>query len=162
MEKTIKQLADELQIKKHIVKYKVQKLSGEYVEKRNGIFYINDDGQKLIKDSLGVESKKTSGEYPENNPEKTDNYYSVDILLKELEEKNKQIEVLHDMFKQQQKLLDQQQVLTLQANKKIEQLELQQEEKEDGVEQQIQGLKSELEVNKEEVKKGFWQRLFKG
>lgn len=162
MEKTIKQLADELQIKKHIVKYKVQKLSGEYVEKRNGILYINDDGQKLIKDSLGEESKKISGEYQDNNPEKTDNYYSIDILLKELEEKNKQIEVLHDMFKQQQKLLDQQQVLTLQANKKIEQLELQQEEKETDVEQQIHGVKSELKVTKEDVKKRFWQRLFKG
>ena len=145
MEKTIKELAEELGITKDKVKYQVRKLPSKLTINRNVVTYLGVEAISIIKSELKNNSKgKQTGKLP------------IEYLMEELEkkdyelkEKNKQIDVLHRMFEQQQKLLDQQQVLTLQANKKIEQLELQQEEKVSDVSEEIQTLK-----------KSFWQRLF--
>lgn len=52
----------------------------------------------------------------------------MDVKDEQIKQKDKQIDKL-------QSLLDQQQILTLQANKKIEQLEYQSEEKEEPISQ---------------------------
>lgn len=64
------------------------------------------------------------------------------MLIKEINIKNKEIENLQDLLKENQKLLDQQQQLTLQANKQIEKLQEQillsaPEEKEDPSETKV-------------------------
>ena len=149
MKKTIKELADELKVKKHIIKYQVDKLPEEYVENDSGIIYINEVGIALIRSILGVENTEEEPHYSAHNGEES---YLVAHLLKEVEEKNKQINEFHKMFETQQKLLDQQQVLTLQANKKIAELETSLSNPDETGEQ--------TEVESDTGKKNFWSKLF--
>lgn len=148
MDKTIKQLADELGVEKHIIKYQVKKLSGEYLENRSGVIYINSQGINIIQDILGGE---INGDKVDNTSDKAGNDCLVNFLLKEVEEKNNQIKDFQKLIENQQKLLDQQQILTLQANKKIEKLELKAQTEE---EKKDQGEKKESSVET------FWSRLF--
>lgn len=127
-EKTIKQLADELGVTKDKVKYQARKLPKELTSKKDGITYLNNEAIFIIKDNiLGNKKKITNFKKNENLP----NYYLVEQLKlkdKEISEKNTQINMLLNSTDKLQKLLDQQQILTLQANKKIKELEHQNEE----------------------------------
>lgn len=58
-----------------------------------------------------------------NNNDKEGSIAIQTMLIKEINIKNKEIENLQDLLKENQKLLDQQQQLTLQANKQIEKLQ---------------------------------------
>ena len=136
MGKTIKELADELGVSKQSVQYHCKFLPTKDIVK-------ND--------------KKATKNIEEATKE---NKIELSFYKNQLEEKDKLIKELINSQKNLQKLLDQQQVLTLQANQKIEQLELQQEEKVSDVSEEIQTLKKKLSKTKEEVKKSFWQRLF--
>jgi len=126
--KTIKELADELSVSKHIVKYQVDKLSSDLVLKRNNRLYISVDGQNEVKNLLNISSKnsKKSEEISEEFEENIDTKAFLNKeLFEEIIQKNKQIEELHGLLNSQQKLLDQQQQLTLQSNKQIESLQQQ-------------------------------------
>jgi len=103
-DKTIKQLADELGCEKHIIKYQVKKLSGEYLDNRSGVIYIKPKGISIIKGKLNGES---TGEKEDNASDKVDNNSLVTFLLKEVEEKNNQIKDFQKLLENQQKLLDQ-------------------------------------------------------
>lgn len=111
-DKTIKELAEELRVPKSKVNYQVSKLNTDWITVLNGIKYLNSDAQKHIKASLGVKLNA------ELNNNLNDFEQQLEPLKKQLDVKDKQIESL-------QKLLDQQQQLTLQSNKRIEQLETQ-------------------------------------
>jgi len=178
---TIKELADSLNMPKNKINYQVSKLDTNYIVVLNGIKHITKQGQSLILESLGIEK-------PFNlNTELNDFKHLIKQLETQLENKDSQIENLHN-------LLDQQQQLTLQSNKQIDKLQLQletvtttaEEKKEpkventpveesvDNQEQQNDQLKQDLEqknLENEELKKqvadlqqsskkGFWQRLF--
>jgi len=162
MKKTIKELADELGVKKHIIKYQVDKLTEEYVEKKSGILYVKTSGILIIKGILGEEnSVEKSNNYANNSEESS----LVQHLLKEVDEKNSQIKEFQKLFETQQKLLDQQQQLTLQANKKIEQLELSlteevEEEEIVPTKKEVSDISSDKVDVREEGSLTFFQRLF--
>ncbi|EOW1885768.1 DUF536 domain-containing protein [Enterococcus hirae] len=113
-EKTIKEFAEDLGVSKQAIRKHFDKLPTELTPKLiGGKYVISIKAQEFIKNSINqinaVDTKVDS---------------SVDsILLSELKEKNKQINHLQATIETQQKLLDQQQQLTLQANKQIETLQ---------------------------------------
>jgi len=172
-DKTIKQLADELGFEKHIIKYQVKKLSGEYLENRSGVIYIKPKGIAIIK---GILSGEKVGENADNSSDKVEKDSLVSYLLKEVEEKNNQIKDFQKLLENQQKLLDQQQILTLQTNKKIEELELKSNEREtqknendfsfrkDGEEKEEQKVEEssvDKNVRGTSDRKSLWARWFK-
>ena len=138
-DKTIKELADELNVSKDKIKYRIKSLPSELTSKKNGITYIKNEGVKEIKRVLtGKETREKPGVLPSDYLGK-----QLDVKDEQIKQKDKQIDKL-------QSLLDQQQILTLQANKKIEQLEYQSEEKEESV--------SQTEISE---KKSWFSKLFK-
>jgi len=149
MKKTIKELADELGVKKHIIKYQVEKIPKEYVENNSGVILIKDKGIALIKINIGADKSEEKPNYSADNGGEN---YLVKHLLKEVDEKNNQIKEFQKMIETQQKLLDQQQVLTLQANKKIAELETTLTESDSP--------KEEDQSESEPPKKSFWSKLF--
>ena len=96
MVKTIKELADELNVSKDKVKYQVRKLPSEFTSKENGITHIKDIGIEVIRTKLF--NKKTS-ELPSLYLEK-----ELAFLQNELKDKNNQIEKLHQLLENQQGL----------------------------------------------------------
>ncbi|VMZ93145.1 Protein of uncharacterised function, DUF536 [Streptococcus pneumoniae] len=153
MEKTIKELADELGVSKDKVKYQTRKLPSKLTTKKSGVTYLNKEAIAIIKQNL-------VGSYTQVE----NDFLPTDLLIKQLKksnellsEKDKQIEKLQDSQKMFQKLLDQQQILTLQANKKIEQLEIQLSTEE--IPPDPPSKKSNADVAPEKSK-GFFSRLF--
>ncbi len=88
----------------------------------------------------------------------------VSSSLAELKEKNKQIDHLQGVIEIQQKLLDQQQQLTLQANQQIDKLQkrLQLVYTEETSENESTTLSEETEsIEKQTKKKQKWWKLWK-
>ena len=98
---------------------------------------IDVSGQKVIKSMF-----KEVNANQERKPNQEPVFDLVCVLKENLERTEEQLKVKDNQIEALQKLLDQQQVLTLQANQKIEQLEMNQAESE------------------EKEKLSFWQRLF--
>lgn len=143
-EKTIKELADELGVTKDKVKYQARKLPSGLTSKKDGITYLSIDAICIIKKNISGGKKRV---LPSDIPNQLPTDYllgQLELKDKELNEQNKQINRLLNSNDQLQKLLDQQQVLTLQANQKIKELEYQNE--------------ATLESQK---KKSFISRLFR-
>jgi len=188
-EKTIKQLADELGVSKQTIQKIIEKLSLELKPKKIGNKYrLTAENEQYIKNILGFktdtesnisdkESNKTNNFDNRTNKTNTETDKSnkldmseyLDLLFKQLDTKDQQIEKL-------QKLLDQQQILTLQANKKIEELELKSNESENQKKENEFSFSEEREENRERKKeessveknvsgttdkKNFWTRWFK-
>ena len=86
---------------------------------------INEDGQKAIKAMFELvennQSQTQSQTGLRNNANQVGN---SDFYQNQLLAKDNQIDMLQKLLKDQQNLLDQQQRLTLQTNKQIEQLQL--------------------------------------
>ena len=115
MEKTIKDLADELGVSKTAIR---KKMTDEFREKYTRIngktIYINDEGQKKIREtSTRRNNNKKNKEVEENTDLSVD---VLDTMKKQLAAKDKQISEL-------QKLLDQSQRLQLMAENKIKKIE---------------------------------------
>lgn len=106
---TIKELADELQVSKDKIKYRVGKLPGNYLVKKQGITYLNTLGIQAIREMMGV---NYPGNYPPNHPVFTHTEKLVEMLQNELEQKNQQIESL-------MKLLDHEQHLRMVVEQKL-------------------------------------------
>ncbi|WP_148249318.1 YfeC-like transcriptional regulator [Enterococcus faecium] len=113
-DKTIKELAEELGVSKQAIRKYFDKLPTKLTPKLiGGKYVISAKAQEFIRNNIN-----------QTNEVDTEVNSSVDnILVKELKEKNKQIEHLQNVIETQQKLLDQQQQLTLQANQQIENLQ---------------------------------------
>ena len=106
--KTIKMVADELNVTKQTIVNNAKSLNISF-EKENGINYINDnDCLKIIEKITKKESTTPNKEYIEN-------------LTKQLDQQNSNVNTLN-------KLLENQQILALESNKKIQKLENQLEE----------------------------------
>lgn len=175
---TIKQLADELGVSKTAINKKVnENFKRKHFKKNGNRFVIDIDGQKAIKQMFNSSSdekrKPDIDKIGKNENQKVSEVSDLVCVLKERlsisdEQNNKkdiQIEKL-------QKLLDQQQILTLQANKKIEELELKNESDEkiksenDPTEEKNYD-ESEQNFSSGKVEKekknapSFWKKLFR-
>lgn len=113
-DKTIKEFAEELGVSKQAIRKHFDKLPTKLTPKLiGGKYVISTKAQEFIKNSI-------------NQIKEVDNEVDslVDsVLIAELKEKNNQIDHLQGIIETQQKLLDQQQQLTLQANQQIEKLQ---------------------------------------
>lgn len=133
--KTIKELADEFGVTKQAIEYQIKKLPEEHYEKSDkGMIIVGKEGVETLK-AFYVEGKKIPPKPAVKKQEKVtasevklgeqgglkelSKAYEAHIstLLEENKMKNSQIETL-------QKLLDQQQQLTLQTNKYMDQLQM--------------------------------------
>jgi len=185
-EKTIKQLADELGVSKQTIQKIIEKISDENKPSKLGNRYLLSlENQNYIRNKLGIkvddfsdisdklsDKSNISDNDSSNLDKKSDNLdinEYLNVVLAQLDTKDKQIDKL-------QKLLDQQQILTLQANKKIEELELKSNEREtqkkendfsftkDGEEkeeQKVEEPSGDKNVRGTTDKKSFWARWFK-
>ncbi len=117
--KTIKQIADELGIKKDKVKYQVGKLPSNLLVKKGNTLYIKNNGIKRLYEIFDIQSieKKTENFTDFSHLEKT-----IELLENQLIQKDKQIDSL--LVK-----LDQEQQLHLLSNQKVNVLELELKEK---------------------------------
>lgn len=142
--KTIKELADELGVTKQTVQYHYKSLPDKEKQVSDkGTILLNRDLQAVL--SAKIDKKNTgkpTKESADYTAKKQSDFEEIKLLKEELNNKDKVISELLESQKNFQKLLDQQQVLTLQANQKIEQLELARTESE------------------EKEKLTLWQRLF--
>lgn len=113
-DKSIKEFAEELGVSKQAIRKYFDKLPTKLTPKLiGGKYVISAKAQEFIKNSIN-----------QINEVDTEVDSLVDsILIAELKEKNKQIDHLQGVIEIQQKLLDQQQQLTLQANQQIENLQ---------------------------------------
>lgn len=114
-DKTIKELADELGVSKSYVDkiIRILKLHTK-LNKIGNKYVISKRQENLIKAKLS--NKKTTTE--SHTYSTTNSHTEVDFLREQLRVKNEEMNTM-------QRLLDQQQQLTLQSNKRIEQLEAQ-------------------------------------
>lgn len=115
--KTVKELAEKYSTSKQTIMYYVNKFDGKKPTKdNNGKLLINKELEKYIEINMSTKNRQKTDKESTN---KNDGSF---YLIEQLKEKDKQIEHL-------QKLLENQQILTLQANQKIELLENTQEQK---------------------------------
>lgn len=135
--KTIKELAEEIGVSKVAVIKKVERLNI-----KNKL--VHDGNRLLVPEELEKTIKIAFNKYDTDNPKKTDDKQTdnitetlITMLKTELEEKNKQIERL-------QSIITQEQTLRMISEQKV--IALEQKEKE--------------ENENQEVKQGFWGRLF--
>jgi len=153
MPKTIKEVADELGVSKDKVKYQIRKLPdlpGEFTYFENNTTYLTKQGELVIKEKLlgklPSKENKTLGNLPSVG-EQNDKAFEkvIDILERELEIKNKQIEDLSSALVSAQKAAATAQALHAGTIQK----QLQESEPE----------KEEVEVMEENP--SFWQRVFR-
>lgn len=134
-EKTLVEIAVEFNIEINKLRNKInyEKRKGNIIGlKRDGVLYLNDIDIKYIKELFNVVEKPVELNIESNN--------ELDFFKIQLEEKDKQISKL-------QQALDQQQILTKQAQDQSQTLLLENTE-----------IKEKLS---EEKNKGFWEKIFK-
>jgi len=164
MKKTIKELADELGVSKQAIRKHLDKLPDTLsVTKEKGIVYLNTDVETFVKSRISKVTSKVTDNVSGNL---TDDFMSRILFLeKQMEIKDKQLETKDSQLEIVYRLLDQQQQLTLQANKKIEQLELsltEETEEEEIVptKKEVSDISSDKVDVREEASLTFFQRLF--
>ena len=119
--KTIKMVADELNVTKQTVVNNAKNLNISF-EKENGVNYIDDNDylkivEKITKKERTTQNKENKkSEITYENTEK-----NIENLTKQLDQQNSNVNTLN-------KLLENQQILALESNKKIQKLEHQLEE----------------------------------
>lgn len=141
--KTIKQIAEEMGISKQALLKKInnlpsdrqpEKVGGRYIidhelemqlkdnnTKLNGSF---DNFQKLTKNQIHDKTDNQST----TNQQPTDNHI-IDILKDQIQYLQKQLDSKDDQIFKIQKLLENQQILTLKSNERLKQLETEKERK---------------------------------
>lgn len=132
MPKTIRQLAENLGVSKTAInKLLTPKNRQLYVKKVGNRFLISDEGVKLItahfSDKNENQSSTKVADIENNDDDKVFDFNKelLATLKSDLDEKNKQLAAKDEQLNTLHTLLDQQQRLTLQANKQIEKLESQ-------------------------------------
>ncbi|AWN34321.1 MAG: helix-turn-helix transcriptional regulator [Lactobacillus sp.] len=135
MQKTIKQLADELHVSKQTIRYHLKSLPVNFTGKDNkNRITVNAIGARLIKEKVVNKSGNVTGKkvqqkssLPVNDNEQLKLLLQrIDTLEQTYHEqllsKDQEIARLHDTLDQTQKLLNQSQQLQLMAEKKINKL----------------------------------------
>ena len=147
--KSVKEISEELEVSKQTVFNNIKRLNIETVKQDNISFIKNDvDVEKIIqrvirnKKKYGFESTNISSEKVKTDNKKNESKYDVqiiellekqiDTLNKQLEKQEKRHETTIEFYRKElqerSKLLENQQVLALESNKKIQKLESQLEE----------------------------------
>lgn len=143
MKKTIKEIATELNVSEQSIYDKIKKIDGfksSYVVKDKNGMKVNDDGFKKLKNYYFQEDDEdTKYDYFKNESINS-------FLLKQLEEKDKQLIVKDEQISKLSDLLDHSQQLQLQASKDNQDLK--------------EKLNESVEINDEHEKVSFWSRLF--
>lgn len=147
--KSVKELSKELEVSKQTIFNNIKRLNIETIKKDNTSFIKNDiDVEKIIQ-RVTHNKKKYGFEDTSNNSEKVKkdsshkeskhNVQIIELLEKQIDTLNKQlekqekrheetIEFYRKELQERSKLLENQQVLTLESNKKIQRLESELEE----------------------------------
>ena len=147
--KSVKEISKELEVSKQTVFNNIKRLNIETVKQDNTSFIKNDvDVEKIIqrvirnKKKYGFESANVSSEKVKTDNKKNESKYDVqiiellekqiDTLNKQLEKQEKRHETTIEFYRKElqerSKLLENQQVLALESNKKIQRLESELEE----------------------------------
>ncbi|MDT4035646.1 DUF536 domain-containing protein [Staphylococcus hominis] len=147
--KSVKEISKELGVSKQTIFNNIKRLDIETIKKDNTSFIKNDiDVEKIIqrvtrnKKKYGFEDTLTnSGKVKKDNSQKESKHNvqiiellekQIDTLNKQLEKQEKRHEVTVEFYRKElqerSKLLENQQVLALESNKKIQKLESQLEE----------------------------------
>ncbi|MHC5375792.1 DUF536 domain-containing protein [Enterococcus sp. LJL120] len=126
--KTIKELADEIGVSKTAIHKKIdENFKRKHFTKNGNRFLIDSVGQSIIK-SMFIEKNQEEQKLKVSDIDNPDNQQVIDlvsVLNARLIVADKQNENYSKQVDDLKKLLDQQQQLTLQANKQIEQLQSQ-------------------------------------
>lgn len=151
---TIKNLCEELnqprqKVRRRLIKLDIQAINEDTrTYKNEPLEYDYQSFLKLAEEfNVLIDNKDCTASVQQrttNEQHRTAEETSKDKLIKVLEE---QLEEANNSRANLEKLLDQQQQLTLVSNKKLESLRLEFEEKEE----------SEIEKNQEKTKKKWWQ-----
>lgn len=147
--KSVKELSKELEVSKQTIFNNIKRLNIETIKKDNTSFIKNDiDVEKIIqrvthnKKKYGFEDNITNSEKVKkdnSHKESKHNVQIIELLEKQIDTLNKQlekqekrheetIEFYRKELQERSKLLENQQVLTLESNKKIQRLESELEE----------------------------------
>lgn len=147
--KSVKEISKELEVSKQTIFNNIKRLNIETIKKDNTSFIKNDiDVEKIIqrvirnKKKYGFENANTNSEKVKkdnSHKEAKHNVQIIELLEKQIDTLNKQlekqekrheatIEFYRKELQERSKLLENQQVLTLESNKKIQRLESELEE----------------------------------
>ena len=147
--KSVKEISKELEVSKQTIFNNIKRLNIETIKKDNTSFIKNDiDVEKIIqrvthnKKKYGFEDTITNSEKVKkdnSHKESKHNVQIIELLEKQIDTLNKQlekqekrheetIEFYRKELQERSKLLENQQVLTLESNKKIQRLESELEE----------------------------------
>ncbi|MBX5317034.1 MULTISPECIES: DUF536 domain-containing protein [Staphylococcus] len=147
--KSVKELSEELEVSKQTIFNNIKRLDIETIKQDNTSFIKNDvDVEKIIqrvtknKKKYGFESTNTNSERVKTDNKKDESKYDVqiiellekqiDTLNKQLEKQERRHEVTIEFYRKElqerSKLLENQQILALESNKKIQRLESELEE----------------------------------
>ena len=147
--KSVKEISKELEVSKQTIFNNIKRLNIETIKKDNTSFIKNDiDVEKIIqrvtrnKKKYGFEDTLTNSEKVKKDNSQKESKHNVqiiellekqiDTLNKQLEKQEKRHEVTVEFYRKElqerSKLLENQQVLTLESNKKIQRLESELEE----------------------------------
>lgn len=147
--KSVKEISEELEVSKQTIFNNIKRLNIETVKQDNTSFIKSDvDVEKIIqrvirnKKKYGFESTNISSEKVKTDNKKNESKYDVqiiellekqiDTLNKQLEKQEKRHETTIEFYRKElqerSKLLENQQVLALESNKKIQRLESELEE----------------------------------
>ena len=163
---TVKEIAELLEVSKPTVQKMINDLGIEFITKgKRDRFYTEDNVIEVIKAinpnfdlSKIIEKTAKNENEPQNEEENTENTEKdnantekdrkiedlqmqlLETLQKQIADQQKQLESKDQEIQQLHKLLDQQQILTLQANQKIELLENRQDDPEEVYERSWFGL----------------------
>jgi len=174
--KTIKELADELNVSKQTIQYHYQRLDKSLVSKNvNGVNQVSSQAEKIIVSKVNKKNRMFASKECNSIDKEAANadkdIESIKSLFKSeldsinnnfellLTDKDQQIDIKNQQIEKLQKLLDQQQQLTLQSNKQIEKLQNQftllapkmENEEEDGANEEP--IAEEMSPIKEQPKK---------
>lgn len=148
MEKTLKEIADELKIDKQRVYRYVKKNHIKEAYQKQSVMYYDKTAQGLIKSALTEKDHINDAHQNHINDTVNDALLKqLEVLQNQLTEKDKQIADLH-------KLIDQEQQLNARNQQKIELLENSKTEL-------LLELAQERELVKAEQSKGFFDRILK-
>lgn len=148
MEKTLKEIADELKIDKQRVYRFVKKNHIKETYQKQSVMYYDETAQELIKSALTEKDHINDAHQNHINDTVNDALLKqLEVLQNQLTEKDKQIADLH-------KLIDQEQQLNARNQQKIELLENSKSEL-------LLELAQERELVKAEQSKGFFDRILK-
>jgi len=127
--KTIKELADDLNVSKQAVWQKIKRNKStdlrKFMATKGNTVYVDVDGQKIIKSMFSSSLKEKNINLSDK---KIDDDVNVDVnidLNEEVHFLRKLVDKLQTEKSELHKIVDQQQQLTLQSNKQIDQLQQQ-------------------------------------